>query len=195
MHPTLLTGFVICAMTPSASAATYWVAPDGSDSNNGTSSNTPFATPQKAVTLSALTAGDKIYVRGGTYSLNAQVKPGKTATAANPIKLWAYPGEQPIFDFAAMTGSNKALDVRRDYWHVRGIKVKNAPSNGIFVGGMGVIIEGCVIHDCNNDGLVLGSTSVRATNALVLNCDSYCNYGAGSGGNNGDGRRFWLACS
>ena len=168
-------------------ATTYWVATDGNDANAGTSSNTPFATPQKAVTLAALAAGDTIYVRGGTYALSTQVKPGRTATAANPIKLWAYPGEEPVFDFAMMTGSNKALDVRRDYWHVRGLRIKNAPSNGIFVGNTGVIIEGCVIHDCNNDGLVLGSTTVRATNALVLNCDSYRNYEVGSGGNNGDG--------
>ena len=49
------------------------------------------------------------------------------------------------------------------------------------------IVEGCVIHDCNNDGLVLGSTSILATNALILNCDSYRNYEVGSGGNNGDG--------
>lgn len=180
-------GFALLVSASIGRAATYWVAPDGNDANAGTSSNAPFATPQKAVTLAALAPGDTIYIRGGTYALSAQVKPGKTATAASTIQLWAYPGEAPVFDFATMTGSNKALDVRRDYWHIRGLRIKNAPSNGIFVGGNGVIIEGCVIQDCNNDGLVLGSTSVRATNALVLNCDSYRNYEIGSGGNNGDG--------
>jgi hypothetical protein len=175
-------------------AATYWVAPDGSDSNSGTSSNAPFATPQKAVTLSALAPGDTIYVRGGTYVLSTPVKPSKSGTAASPIRLWAYPGELPVFDFSPMPASaGKALDVRRDYWHVRGIEVKNAPDNGIFVAGTGNIIEGCVVHDCGNDGFALGSTSARATNTLILNCDSYRNY-AGGDGNNGDGFAAKAGC-
>ncbi len=174
-------------MANSAVAATYFVSTNGSNSNPGTS-NAPFATPQKAVaTNSALTAGDTIYIRGGTYNLSAQVKPNKTGAAGNYIKLWAYPGEVPIFDYTAMSTTDKALDVRRDYWHVRGITVRKAPSNGIFVGGNGVIIEGCTTYDCNNDGLVLGSSTLKATNALILNCDSYRNYQVGSGGNNGDG--------
>lgn len=176
-------------------AATYWVAPYGSDSNSGTTSNAPFATPQKAVTLSGLAPGDTIYVRGGTYWLTNQVKPSKSGTASNPIRLWAFAGEQPVFDFSAMPagGGLKALDLRRDYWHVRGIEVRNAPDSGIFVGGIGNVIEGCVVHDCGNDGIVLGSTSVRATNTLVLNCDSYRNY-AGGDGNNGDGFAAKAGC-
>lgn len=168
-------------------ATTYWVAPYGSDSNNGTSSNTPFATPIKAVTAS-LTAGDTIWIRGGTYVLNGNVSPGssKAGTAGNPIKMWAYPGELPVFDFATMTNTAKGLDLRRNYWHVRGIEVKNAPDSGILIAGTGTIVEGCVAHDCGNDGFIFGSTQIRATNALVLNCDSYRNYGGGDG-NNGDG--------
>lgn len=187
-------GLAAVVLAAGAVAATYWVAPNGSDSNPGTSSNAPFATPQKAVTLPALAPGDTIYIRGGTYLLDTQVKPGKSGTAANPIRLWAYPGERPVLDFAGMpSGSTKALDVRRDYWHVRGLEIQNAPDSGIFVGGMGNVIEGCVVHDCGNDGIVLGSTSVRATNTLVLNCDSYRNY-AGGDGNNGDGFAAKAGC-
>lgn len=170
-------------------AVTYWVAPYGSDSNAGTTSNQPFATPHKAVTA-ALAPGDIIYVRGGEYSFSSKIAPGssKVGAVGNPIKFWAYPGELPVFDFDTMPeSSDKALDMRRSYWYVKGIEVKNAPDSGIFVGGMGVIIEGCVTHDCDNDGLVIGSSSTRGTNALILNCDSYRNYQAGSGGNNGDG--------
>lgn len=169
-------------------AATYYVAPDGSDSNAGTS-NAPFATPQKAVTAT-LAPGDTIYVRGGTYVLSTKVSPGSSKVGAdgNPIKLWAYPGEKPIFDFSGLTPTtDKALDLRRNYWHVRGIEVKNAPNTGILVAGMGTIIEGCVAHDCGFDGVVLGSSSSRTTNALILNCDSYRNYQTASDGNQGDG--------
>jgi Pel9A-like, right handed beta helix region len=197
----LLFLFSILAALPVATplhATTYWVAPPpaGNDSNSGLSSNTPFATPQKAV-AATLAPGDTIYIRGGTYILNAKVAPGssKVGAAGNPIKFWAYPGEQPIFDFDTMPeSSDKALDMRRNYWHVRGITVMNAPDSGIFVGGTGVIIEGCVVHDCDNDGFALGSTSVSATNALILNCDSYRNFQVSSGGNNGDGFAAKTGC-
>jgi hypothetical protein len=175
-------------LTNSLSAATWYVATNGSDSYSGTSTNQPFATPQRAVTNSTLAAGDTIYVRGGTYLLSTQVKAGKAGAAGNYIRFWAYPGEMPVFDFDTMPeSSDKALDLRRNYWHVKGIEVKNAPDSGIFVGGLSNIVEGCVVHDCDNDGIILGSSSAKTTNALILNCDSYRNYQVGSGGNNGDG--------
>jgi hypothetical protein len=177
---------ILALAATSAAAATYYVATTGSDANPGTS-NAPFATPQKAVTLSTNVAGDLIYVRGGIYNLSTQVKPAKAGAAGNYSRLWAFPGEQPVFDFSTMATTDKALDVRKDYWHVKGIEVRKAPSNGIFVGGAGVIIEGCIVHDCDNDGVILGSTSLRCTNALILNCDSYRNFQPSSGGNNGDG--------
>jgi len=191
MRPTklvCLAGLALALMTANLHSTTYWVATNGNDSYDGLSSNTPFATPQKAVTLSALAAGDTIYVRGGTYALGTQVKPSKAGAAGNYIKLWALPGEVPVFDFDTMPeSSDKALDVRRNYWHAKGIEVMNAPDSGIFVGGLSNIVEGCVVHDCDNDGIILGSTSVRTTNALILNCDSYRNFQVSSGGNNGDG--------
>lgn len=191
--------FVICGLlagTWNTIAATYWVAPYGSDANAGTSSNAPFATPHKAVSLSLL-PGDTIYLRGGTYALSSRIAPGssRVGTAGNPIKLWAYPGEKPVLDFATMPeSSDKALDMRRNYWHVRGLEIRNAPDAGIFVGGLGVIIEGCVVRDCDNDGVVLGSTTVRATNALILDCDSFRNFQVSSGGNNGDGFAAKAGC-
>lgn len=194
-HRILLNYLVLFFLKLSLHATTYWVAPYGDDSNAGTSSNAPFLTPQHAVTLSGLVAGDTIYVRGGDYAFSTQVKPGKTGAAGNPIKLWAYPGEFPIWDFATMpAGSTKALDVRKDYWHVKGIEVKNGPDSGILIAGFGTTIEGCTVHDCGNDGFIFGSTSIRATNALILNCDSYRNFDPASGGNNGDGFGAKIGC-
>jgi hypothetical protein len=189
MNRIVLLTFVLVA--GSTSATTWFVATNGSDASSGTSTTTPFATPQRAVTNSALAAGDTIYIRGGTYLLSTNVLPGssKVGTAANYYKIWAYPGEQPIFDFSIM-GTNpllKGLDMRRSFWHAKGIEVRNAPDSGIFVGGDGNIIEGCVSHDCGNDGIILGSSSVICSNALILNCDSYRNFQPSSGGNNGDG--------
>jgi hypothetical protein len=170
-----------------ANATTYWVATNGNDSNAGTNIAAPFATPQKAVTLSGLAAGDTIYVRGGSYLLDTTVKPKVGGASGNLIKLWAYPGERPVFDFSPASSTFKAVDMRAGYWHVKGIEVKYATDNGIFVACEGDVIEGCIIHDCQNDGLTLGSTGLSCTNALILNCDSYRNFQLSSGGNNGDG--------
>ncbi len=180
---------VVFVLAQNAGATVWYIATNGSDAASGTSTSAPFATPHRAVTNSALAAGDTIYVRGGTYFLSSNVTPGSSKVGApgNLIKFWAYPGEQPVFDFSAMTAENKALDMRRSYWHVKGIEVKNAPNTGIFVAGTGNIIEGCVVHDCDFDGIVLGSSSAICSNALILNCDSYRNIDMASSGQNGDG--------
>src|SRR5262245_41446909 len=184
---TSLPFLVLFALTfdRSAHAADFYVSPSGSDSNPGTISQ-PFATPQKALTVIA--SGDTIYLRGGTYNLSAQLKPAIAGTAANYCELWAYPGEKPVLNFASTPAGTKGLYLSKDYWHVKGIEVANATDNGIIVAGCGFnIVEGCVIHDCNNDGLRLGSSSAVAHDTLILNCDSYRNFQASSGGNNGDG--------
>jgi hypothetical protein len=166
-------------------AATYYVATNGSDAGAGTS-NAPFATPQKAMTV--LATGDYIYVRGGTYQLTSQVKTSKAGVASNYSRLWAYPGEHPIFDFSSdPTSGDRGIYLSKDYWHVKGIEVQFAKDNGIIITSGSNIVEGCTIHDCNDDGLTLGSTTTLAHDNLILNCDSYRNYQAGSSGNNGDG--------
>ena len=173
------------ALTHSAFAAEFYVSTSGNDSNAGTLAS-PFATPQKAFAVMA--SSDTVYVRGGTYNLSTQVKTVVAGTAANYCELWAYPGEKPVFNFASLPSATKGLYVSKDYWHVLGIEVANATDNGIIVAGSGYsVVEGCVVHDCNNDGIRLGSSSAAAHHTLVLNCDSYRNFQVASGGNNGDG--------
>jgi len=167
-------------------ATTYYLATNGNDSASGTSSNTPFLTPERAVT--AVNAGDTLYVFGGTYMLTGQVKVAKAGTAANRCKMWAYPGEHPFFNATNLpAGSNRGIYIGKDFWHIKGIEVGFGPDNGIIVTSGSNIIEGCVIHDNKNDGLTIGSTTARGTNNLILNCDSYRNYDPASHGNDGDG--------
>lgn len=176
---------VALAITPSARAAEFYVSTSGSDSSPGTLA-APFATPQKA--LAVMASGDTVFVRGGTYHLSTQVKTVVAGTAAAPCQLRAFPNEKPVFNFAALPAATKGLYVAKDYWHVTGIEVANATDNGIIVAGSGYsVIEGCVVHDCNNDGIRLGSSSAAAHHTLILNCDSYRNFQVASGGNNGDG--------
>ncbi|MCB0246524.1 MAG: right-handed parallel beta-helix repeat-containing protein [Anaerolineae bacterium] len=68
--------------------ATYYVATNGNDGNNGTSTSTPFATFQKAANIAA--AGDTVLVRVGTY--NQTVEISNSGSSGNPITFDAYPG-------------------------------------------------------------------------------------------------------
>ena len=78
----------------SVSGATYYLSPSGNDSNPGTLSQ-PFFSLNKAWTV--VSAGDIIYMRGGTYSYTSQQRLlGKNGTSGNLIKVWAYPGETPV---------------------------------------------------------------------------------------------------
>ena len=78
-----------------ASAATYYIAPSGSNSNPGTQAR-PFATLQKAHDIA--NPGDIIYMRGGTYFFSTQTTLTRDGTSGNLIKVWAYPGEKPVID-------------------------------------------------------------------------------------------------
>ena len=51
---------------PRADAATYWVAPDGADSQAGTEAK-PFASLRRA--QMAVKPGDTVFLRGGVYHL------------------------------------------------------------------------------------------------------------------------------
>jgi parallel beta-helix repeat protein len=162
---------------------TLYVSPTGSDSNAGTI-DAPLATPQAAFSkISSDGSGAMIWVRGGTYKLSSQVKTPKNGVAGNLNKMWAYAGEKPIFDF---TGFNdRGVYLSKNYWHIRGIEVCNAGSNGICLSSSGYnIIEGCISHDNGLEGIKLTGTT---HDNLILNCDSYRNYDASNHGENADG--------
>jgi len=188
---TILNG-VLLWLAGSVRATTYYLATNGNDTASGTTTNTPFRTPERAVT--AVNAGDTLYVFGGTYLLTNQVKTAKAGTAVNYCNMWAYPGEHPYFNATNLpAGSNRGIYISKDFWHVKGIEVAFAPDNGIIVTSGSNIIEGCVIHDNKNDGLTIGSTTVQGHHNLILNCDSYRNYDGGDG-NDGDGYSAKAGC-
>ena len=79
----------------SFSQTTYYVSKSGSNSNNGTSINTPFLTISHAI--SQISAGDIIYIRGGTYHENVQID-NIDATSGNETLIQNYNNEQVIID-------------------------------------------------------------------------------------------------
>ena len=56
---------LITAISISAYAVNYYVSPNGDDTNDGLSDQTPFETMQKGI--NQLSAGDTLFVMNGIY--------------------------------------------------------------------------------------------------------------------------------
>ena len=106
---------VVGALPRIAHGATYYVSTTGIDNNPGSEAQ-PFASIAKAQT--AVSAGDTVYVKGGTYSFSkgtsacasqtasiSGIELSKSGSAGKLIKYWAAPGEKPIFDFDGIRDS------------------------------------------------------------------------------------------
>ena len=189
-------GILIFTMLPSFRAVsnTWFVAPDGTDSNAG-NSNAPFATIMRAQT--AASSGDTVYLRGGTYLLNNSnftITNSPWAIVNNMTKSGisyiAFPGELPVFDFSA---------ARPDGWRVTAFLVtaNNCVFKGFDVVGVQVTIAGTHTQSENfrvaggsfnrfeqlrmHDGMGNGWYLTDGAGNLVLNCDAWNNRGLDSG--------------
>ena len=92
-------------------AATYHLAPDGNDGNVGTSDQ-PFHSLNMAWTV--IQPGDLVYLHGGHYRFDRmQSLTGKSGTAEKPIRIWAYPNENPTItrgpEYVVKVGINHEL--------------------------------------------------------------------------------------
>jgi hypothetical protein len=160
----------------------YYVATNGNDNNPGTSMAAPFKTIGKG--LAAVGNGGLVYVRGGVYALSSKLSLNKTASPANAIRLWAYPGETPVIDFNG--DSSDGFSVSGDGYHLKGLTVVHAGHNGINISGASNIVEFCTTSSNANTGLHI-TGDLNTSYNLILNCDSYRNYDAPTHGQNADG--------
>ena len=173
-------------------AATYYVAPNGSNSNSGTVV-APFATLQKAHDIA--NPGDTIFMRGGTYALtNSGVQITRNGSSGSPITVINYPGETPILDGSGITTSSRSAIqfYGASWWHLQGLEIKNAAAMGIYLTGASSnnVIEQCVIHhnvrvQLSGAGIQIDSAS--ESNNLILNNDSHHNGIYGTTGGDGIG--------
>lgn len=153
------------------------MSPTGLDSNPGTLES-PYKTLGKALTVAK--AGSQIWLRGGTFAQTATINLNVSGAAGNLLKIWAYNGENPVFDFTGQTASD-GLSISADYVHLKGVEVAHSFHNGIRLSGANNIVETCKIHDNNNSGMLIRGTG--AANNLILNTDSYMNFDGPVGGN------------
>lgn len=163
---------------------TFYIAPDGDDSNPGTFDE-PFATlPDAQVPMAP---GDTLYMLGGTYEWNERSDMFINGEDGAPIHLFAYPGDEVIVDYTGTpigTSSGRGMSITGDYWYLKGFTVENAGDNGIHISGNHNTVELVIVRYNGDSGLQMDN---QAANNLILNVDSYENYDAHNNGENADG--------
>lgn len=212
-HPrqTLLAILALAAAS-SASAATYYVSPNGNDNNPGTI-DLPWKTFFKAQSMTQ--PNDTVYFRGGRYVYDESYNGGVNTCLSNTdtvnanlinhsgfankmIRYWAYPGETPVFDFTNMKDQCrvKGFNISTSYIHIKGFEVVGAPQQpgitvnneswGIWINGNHNIVEMVNTHHNMGPGLFIS----QGSDNLILNVDSHDNYDPYSrtgAGQNADG--------
>ncbi len=141
------TGAMLFLSVSSASAAEFYMAPGGSDITGNGSIGNPWATLGTA--QGGMSAGDTLYVRGGTYTNQHRVLWTLTGTQSNPITIQAYPGEKPFIDGSAIREQLFHIE-EADWLTIDGLTVRGY-KNVIWMGR----------EDINSAG--------RATNNVIRN--------------------------
>lgn len=151
--------------------AGFFAALGGSSANPGTIGSPWTLSYALSGAGGSVTAGDTIWVRGGTYA--APFSSSISGTSGAPICFKAYPGEQPQLDCGGQQDSGYALTINGDYVQIWGFEATNSdtasrwsddvgshplcpPVTGVDCGrnaafkamGNGVKFINCIAHDC-----------------------------------------------
>jgi hypothetical protein len=182
----LLASLLGMILSPHSGAQVWYVAPvNGEDSHAGTI-DFPFLTISKAASVAS--AGDTIFVRGGTYSYAASTSLTAAGDSLHRYSVLAYQDERPILDYSGAGAGSRGIELSGSYWTIRGLVVEHAPDNGVHITGSENILDRCVTRENGDTGVQLDG---GASGNQIINCDSYENVDASQG--NADGFAVKLA--
>jgi len=127
---------------------TYYAAPSGADSNDGTREK-PFNTLDKAV--SSLQKGDILYLTAGIYTEQLQLPDTLMGDPDHYITIAAAPGEKVILDAQGQKEDAVIKVAGSSYLQIQGLEIRNSGKSdacGILVkeGSNHLIISGNEIH-------------------------------------------------
>src|SRR5690349_7403299 len=160
-----------------ASATDFYAATSGSSSGSGVI-NSPWDLQTALNQPATVNPGDTIWLRGGTYRASGVngFDSRLNGSAANPIAIRNFSGEQAIIDD---TGMAYGLTLHGSYTVVSGIQVTATPGGS---SGAGVAVYGpgikCITMDLNAPGL--GFTSFPANGTCRLVAASILSFPAGA---------------
>lgn len=166
----------------------YYLAPTGNDSAAGS-----YAAPWKTISAAAgkMAPGDVAYLRGGTYSGQAQIS--VSGTAAAPITFTAFPGESPLLVEPATTAGADLDTVRvlgsyvvLDHLHVTN---QNDPGQAVWIGdnASNVTIQYCEVYGAHGQGILISGNGNTVYRSDVHDNGSHAPFDHGiyvDGGNN-----------
>lgn len=147
----------------------WYVATNGSNSNDGTTINSPFATIQHA--LSQASDGDTILVRGGTYNISNTISLSTNLTSG--IMISGYGTEIPILDGSGLGSGSRLFSVSGNRWHLKGMEWRNVPGGPLLVwGSFNTFEELYVHHACyvGDPGGAMYCVGSGANDNLFLDC-------------------------
>jgi hypothetical protein len=187
----------------SLSGATYYVSPKGSDASGTGTINTPWLSLNKA--LSRVSAGDIIYMRGGTYNYGktGTTISGKNGSTGNYINIWAYPGESPVIDYSNQTFSSQLKGIyvtNSSFIYIKGIRVTGISQPLADIAQYGLFlnnnVSNCIFEQVETDHIGGWGICVydNVSDIQFINCDSHHNadphsgdYGGGDNYGGSDG--------
>lgn len=152
----------------SATAAIYYVSPNGNDANPGTI-DLPWQTVNRSVT--GRLPGDTVYLRGGSY--HEQVSVSSSGTATQPIVIAGYPGEVAAIDGNSYSIPTTLYDflltVRGNYVTVKDFEVRKSKQDAVAVTGDYDTVINLTVHDNYASGIILMGAYDTVRESTVFN--------------------------
>ena len=125
---TVIASALVLAIASEAEARDLYVAPGGDDNDVG-SETAPWETIGRAA--SSASAGDTVYIRGGTYA--ERLIPQQSGTPAEPVVFTAYPGESVTLDGAGLSGQGVVYINDVEHVQVSGLELINGNEAGVWI--------------------------------------------------------------
>ncbi|MFG2824480.1 sigma-70 family RNA polymerase sigma factor [Kitasatospora sp. NPDC048365] len=166
--------------------ADLYVAPDGSDTGDGSLAR-PYATLGRAAAV--VRPGQSIALRGGTYRMAAPVTITTAGTDAQRITLSNYRDERPVLDASALPATAWAVTQTGGYWTVQGLELRGSASHAYVCSGCrSTVFRRLAFHDNARSGLLLRDAGTSGN--AVLDSDFYANRDPAGGAGIGLGLTF-----